>query len=86
MLAETEGMRVLNKRKVRWIVRQIERGELSVYRIAKIQKISPRHARRIYRRYNGKNLYKPESIQFKRPGRVPRPIEDWEKEVTCSPP
>jgi hypothetical protein len=33
-------MKKLNKRKVRWILREAEKGELSIYQIAKIQKIS----------------------------------------------
>jgi putative transposase len=43
----------LNKRKIRWIVREIIKGNLSVYRIARIQRITPQHARRVYKKYNG---------------------------------
>jgi len=35
-------MRTLNPRKIRWILQELEKGELSVYRIAKTQKVSPR--------------------------------------------
>jgi len=43
----------LNKRKIRWIMRQMDKKELSTYMIAKIQKITPRHARRVYAKYKG---------------------------------
>ncbi len=36
-----------------WILKEIEKGELSICRIAKIQKITPQHARRVYKRYKG---------------------------------
>jgi hypothetical protein len=48
MLSDTEGMRKLNKKKVRWIVREMKKGELSVYRIAKQQNITPQWVRKIY--------------------------------------
>lgn len=44
-------MKKLNKKKIRWIVREIDKQELSVYSIAKQQKITPQHARRVYRKY-----------------------------------
>jgi len=34
-------MRKLNKRKVKWIVREMDKEERSVYRIAKIMDITP---------------------------------------------
>jgi putative transposase len=46
-------MRKLNGRKIRWIVREIEKGELSICRIARLQRITPQHARRVYRKYKG---------------------------------
>jgi len=46
-----DQMRVLNKRKVRWIIKQMQLGELSVWRIAKRQKITPRWARQLYSDY-----------------------------------
>jgi hypothetical protein len=35
-----ELMKKLNQRKIRWICREMEKGELSICRIAKIQKIA----------------------------------------------
>ena len=40
-------------RKIRWIVREMAMGELSAYRIGKQQKVTPRHVRRLYKRYRG---------------------------------
>lgn len=40
-------MTKLNKRKIDWIVRELERGELSIRQIAKVQKISPRRVRQL---------------------------------------
>ena len=56
---EFEYMRKLNRQKIRWIVREMEKGERSVYRIAKIQQISPRWVREIYNTYKqtGEYLY-----------------------------
>ncbi len=51
-------MRTLNLRKIRWIVREMHKGELSVYGIAKQQRVTPQHVRRLYRRYKDVQLYK----------------------------
>lgn len=68
-------MRKLNKKKVRWIIREMEKGEISAYRIAKIQKISQRYAWMLYRRYQETGEYP----YPKRPGRKPRPITEQER-------
>lgn len=44
-------MRKLNQGKIKWICREMEKRELSVCRIAKLQHITPRHARRVYEKY-----------------------------------
>ncbi|MFA6269053.1 MAG: DDE-type integrase/transposase/recombinase [archaeon] len=62
-------MAVLNQRKIRWIIRQMDSGELSVWQIAKQQKITPRHARRVYTKYKG--IQQPKLLN---PGRQPIPI------------
>lgn len=77
-------MRKLNKRKIRWIVREMKKGELSVYQIAKVQEISKKWVYEIFKKYHDKNLYKPKSIEFKKAGRPARPIEEWEKELIVS--
>jgi len=44
-------MKKLNKRKIEWIIRQIDKRELGLYTIAKLQDITPQHARRVYKKY-----------------------------------
>jgi len=50
-------MKKLNLRKIRWIIRELEKGELSVYQIAKLQGISERWVRQIPRKYADVPLY-----------------------------
>lgn len=57
-------MRKLNKRKVRWIIKQIDLGELSVCQIARQQNITPQHARRVFARFKDSK-----NIEFLKPGR-----------------
>lgn len=58
-------MKKLNKRKIRWICREMEKGVESTYGIAKTQRITPRHARRVHKRYRG--VKDPEIYQCGRP-------------------
>ena len=44
-------MRKLNLSKVKWINREMRKGELSVWQIAEQQNITPQYARRVYRRF-----------------------------------
>jgi len=70
-------MKKLNQRKIRWIIREMEKGERSVYRIAKTMDVTPRWVRELYHTYN-------ETKQFpfpKKPGRRPRPVSNKEKEI-----
>ena len=69
-------MRKLNKSKIRWIVREVERREKGLYTIAQLQKITPQHVCRVYRKY--KNNADP---KLKRCGRKPRPISDEERKI-----
>jgi len=64
-------MGVLNPRKIRWIMRELEKGELSAYRIAKMQGVSPRRVRQLPRKYGGVGPY---GIAIQKPGRRPMPI------------
>src|SRR3989338_3605529 len=63
------AMRTLNQRKLKWVVRQMKLGELSVWQIARQQGISPRHARRLYARF--KDDKQP---RLGKPGRPPEPL------------
>jgi len=68
-------MKKLNLRKIRWIIREMKKGELSVYQIAKLQKISQRWVRQLPRKYGGVPLYK---IRLFKCGREPKPIPQEE--------
>jgi putative transposase len=67
-LGITNPMRKLNKRKIRWICREMKKGLESTYRIARTQRITPRHTRRVYKRYNG--VANPEIYQSGRPAKL----------------
>ena len=74
-----DQMRVLNKRKIRWIVKHWVDGDLSHYRIARTQSISPRHARRVFNKYcNSKE------IVLHKPGRLPKPITKEEIQLVAA--
>ena len=68
-------MKKLNKRKVKWIVREVERRELGVWTIARQQNITPRHARRVAKRFKNKEP------EFKKCGRKPKLITDEERKI-----
>ena len=69
-------MRTLNQRKLKWVIRQMRLGELSVWQIARQQGISPRHARRLFARF--KNNKQP---RLGKPGRPPLPLPVAEVEL-----
>ncbi len=69
-------MKKLNGRKIRWICREIEKDRLSICSIAKIQKITPQHARRVYKKYRGQKH--PKLLPC---GRKPKPITEEEAEL-----
>jgi putative transposase len=63
-------MRKLNKKKVRWIIKQMQLSELSVWQIARQQDISPRWARKLFEKWQvtGEHPFP------KKPGRPATPI------------
>jgi transposase InsO family protein len=67
-------MKKLNKQKILWIVRQAERREQGFYSIARQQKISTRHARRIAKKYK-----QDKNPILKRCGRKQRQITEEER-------
>ena len=69
-------MKKLNKKKIKWIVREVERREQGVWSIARQQKITPRHARRVAKKY--KNDKDP---KLKKCGRKPREITEKERNL-----
>ncbi len=72
---EQSLMKKLNKKKIKWIVREFERKELSIWTIAQTQKITPQHVCRVYRKFKNKEP------EFKKPGRKPRKITDEERKI-----
>jgi transposase InsO family protein len=50
-------MRKLNQKKIKWIVREMDKGKRSVYRIAKTMDITPQWAREIHRIYHERGVY-----------------------------
>ena len=70
-------MRKLNQKKIRWIIKQIDKQNLSIYRIAKTQNISPRWARELHHQFHTLSQYP----YPKRSGRKPKPVTDTEKQI-----
>jgi putative transposase len=68
-------MKKLNKKKIKWIVKEVERRELGVWTIARAQNISERHTRRVAKKFKNKEP------EFKKPGRKPKQITDEERKI-----
>jgi putative transposase len=62
-------MKKLNQRKIRWILREAKKGEHTVCGMARLQNITPRHARRVIAKYA--NEKRPRLLAC---GRKPKPI------------
>lgn len=69
-------MKKLNQKKVKWIVREMDKGERSVYRIAKTTGITPQWTREIHRIYHEAGEY---PFPHK-PGRKSRRVSNEERE------
>jgi len=69
-------MKKLNKRKIKWIVRQMEKRELGAYSIAKMQNITPRWAREVHKKY--KDFKDPVLLPC---GRKPKAISEEERKL-----
>jgi putative transposase len=69
-------MKKLNKRKIKWIVREMDKRDIGAHTIAKIQDITPRHVRRVYKKY--KDVKDPKLLPC---GRKPREITKEEREA-----
>lgn len=74
-------MRKLTNRGMRWIIRETRSGEQSVYRIAKQQNITPRHARRLRRRYQDVQGYLIDQIHLQKPGKKQMPIDENDRKI-----
>ena len=72
---EQSFMKKLNKKKVKWIVKEVERRELGVWTIAQTQNITKQHAYRVAKKF--KNC----EPEFRKPGRKPIAITDEERKT-----
>ena len=72
---QQDFMKKLNKKKIKWIVKEVERRELGVWTIARVQDITIQHAYRIAKKFKDKEP------EFKRPGRKPKQITDEERNI-----
>ncbi len=70
-------MRKLNQQKVRWIIKEVNNQERSIYRIAKTQDVTPQWTRELYQRFRETSQYP----YPKKPGRKPSPISLEEKQI-----
>jgi len=69
-------MKKLNKKKIKWIIREVNKREKGVWTIAQIQNITKQHAYRVYNKYKDGG----EPV-FKKCGRKPRPITNKERKL-----
>jgi len=70
-------MRKLNQKKIRWIIKEIDKEEKSTYKIAKTQNITPRWARELHNQFHTLHQYP----YPKKPGRKPKPVSEEEKRI-----
>jgi putative transposase len=69
-------MKKLNKKKVKWIIKEVDKGEKGAWTIGQIQNITPRWVREIHRKYKDGS-----GPEFKKCGRKPRVITDEERKI-----
>ncbi len=69
-------MKKLNQRKIKWIIREVDKRDMGVWTIAQAQDITKQHAYRVYKKY--KNKSEPKLLPC---GRKPKEISDEEKRV-----
>ncbi len=62
-------MKKLNKKKIKWIIRERDKREIGAWSISQQQKISPQHVRYVHKKYEGV-----ENPVLKKPGRKPKEI------------
>ena len=70
-------MKKLNQKKIRWIIREMNKEERYVYKIAKTMDVTPRWARGLYQTYQ-----KTKQFPFpQKPGRKPRLVSIEERNL-----
>jgi putative transposase len=68
-------MKKLNKKKIKWIVKEVERRELGVWTISRAQNITKQHAYRVAKKFKNREP------ELKRCGRKPKQITDEERKI-----
>jgi len=69
-------MKKLNKKKIKWIVQEMDKREMGAWSIGQQQKISSQHVRYVYKKY--KDVKDP---VLKKPGRKPKEITKNERRL-----
>ena len=78
---DREVMKKLNNKRLRWIIREMRRGEQSAYRIAKQQNVTSRYVRMLHKRYLNLQGYLIDKIRLQKCGRKPKPVTRQEVEI-----
>lgn len=76
LVREQDFMKKLNKQKIKWIVKEMDKREMGAWSIGQQQNISPQHTRYVYKKY--KDMKDP---VLKKPGRKPKEIRENERRV-----
>lgn len=71
----------LNNKGLRWTLNELDKGEQSVYRIAKQQGITPQWARKLRVKYKGIRI---DNVQLKKRGRKSMPVSSQDVRMVCN--
>lgn len=69
-------MKKLNQKKIKWIVKEYERRDKGLWTIGQIQKITPQHVCKVYRKYKGRD-----DPILKKCGRRTKPVSPEERRI-----
>ena len=73
---QQELMKKLNQKKIKWIIKEVDKRDMGVWTIAQIQDITKQHAYRVYRKY--KNKSEPKLLNC---GRKPKEISGEDRKI-----
>ena len=76
---QQNSMKKLNQKKIKWIVKDGDKGDMGFYSISQVQNITPRWAREVHRKYKG--IKEPKLLPC---GRKPKPIADDERKMVIN--
>ena len=69
-------MKKLNEKKIKWIIKEVDKRDMGVWTIAQIQDITKQHAYRVYKKYRDK--IEPKLLHC---GRKPRKISEEDRRI-----